>query len=122
MSEMENKKRLKSCVKVSDVEKICEMNHERRKAEEYQYTDFGQVETAEPVRNAKRKARERRRALRTAVTACMMATGGGAAFVGIGISDGHWPTIMIGLFIAVAFLLAGCRAEGMLEEGRKDYV
>lgn len=112
---------------MSDIERICEINHERRKwAEEYdwQYTDFGQVEIATEA-NDKRGGRKRQKVLRTVCTACTMAAGGGAAFVGMGIVMGHWLTVVLSTLIAAVFLLTGCRAEGMLEdcrEGRGDHV
>ena len=56
-------------------------------------------------------AAERRQAYRTTALGCAMFTGSGAAFVGIGISMGHWMTVGVGLFLAVTFLICGVRAE-----------
>lgn len=111
---------------MSDIERICEINHERRKwadeIEEEQATT-----SAAKIRNDKKleKANERAMCLRTVCTACAMLCGSGAAFAGMGIAMGHWQTVALGAVIGVVFLLTGCRAEGMLEdcrEGRGDHV
>lgn len=44
-----------------------------------------------------------------------MFTGSGAAFVGIGISMGHWLTAGVGMLVAVLFLVCGVHAERMAE-------
>jgi len=118
---------------MSDIERICEINHKRRKwAEEVEKDCGAEIATsAAPPRNDRetdchglrpRNDSNRRKCLRTACTACMMFCGGGAAFVGMGIVMGHWQTIVLGSLIAVVFLLTGCRVEGMLEEGRREHV
>ena len=101
---------------MSDIERICEINHDRRKwAEEYdQYTDCSREEIA----TASAKPRnDKRKVLRTACTACIMATGGGAAFAGMGIAMGHWQTVVLGLMIGFVFLVAGTELEGRIENG-----
>lgn len=111
---------------MSDVERICETNHDRRKwAEEYdgQYTDFGQEENAALPRNDKRVSRKRREIMRTICTACTMAAGGGAAFVGLGLANGDLLTVVVGLLVAVTFLISGTHLEDTVyREGRKEYV
>lgn len=128
MSEIESKKRLKSTRKLSDVERICEINHERRKyVEEHdQYTDFGlvQIETKEAdcnslrPRNDKRVSRKRRSVLRMVCSACDMAAGGGAAFVGLGLASGDLLTVVVGLLVAATFLISGTHLEDTLEAAR----
>ena len=129
MSEVTNKKMLKGTRRVSDVEIICAANHERRKnAEQYdgQYTDFGQEEIATVAalpRNDKRVGRKRWGVLRTACTACTMATGGAAAFVGMGLVMGDLATVVIGLLVAVTFLISGTHLEDAAYRGGcNDYV
>lgn len=66
-------------------------------------------------------AADRLQAYRTTALGCAMFTGSGAAFVGIGISMGHWMTVGVGLFLAVTFLICGVRAEetaNRMEEAR----
>lgn len=120
MSDMNNKKTLKCTRKVSDVERICEANYERRMKEGL-YTDFGKTQMEEAPKQPRKDkiaARKRRSALRTACTACTMAAGGGAAFVGMGLSMGHLLTVVVGLLVAATFLICGTRLEDHLEAGR----
>lgn len=112
---------------MSDVEKICERNHDRRKwAEEYEYADFecGEIATVATLpRNDKRSDRKRNRVLRTVCTACTMATGGAAAFVGIGLCMGHLLTVVVGSLVAATFLICGTNLEeAVYREGRNEYV
>ena len=102
---------------MSDIEMICERNHERLKwAEEYdQYADVEVVETVTPLRGP----RKRNRVLRTACTACTMATGGAAAFVGIGLCMGDLLTVVVGSLVAATFLVCGTHLEEeVYREGR----
>ena len=129
MSEVTNKKMLKGTRRVSDVEIICAANHERRKnAEQYdgQYTDVGQEEIATVAalpRNDKRVDRKRWGVLRAACTACTMATGGGAAFVGMGLCMGDLLTVVVGSLVAATFLVCGTHLESeVYREGRNEYV
>lgn len=103
---------------MSDVERICHVNNERRKwAEEYTYTDFGRVEKVEePVKP--RNDKKRRSVLRTAATFCTMVAGGGAAFVGLGCAIGSVPTVAIGVLFAFVFLIVGARLDAILEVER----
>ena len=110
-----------------DVEMICERNHERRKwAEEYEYTDVDREEIATVAalpRNDKRADRKRSKVLRTVCTACTMATGGAAAFVGIGLCMGHLLTVVVGSLVAATFLICGTNLEeAVYREGRNEYV
>ena len=121
MSDMNNTKTLKCTRKVSDVERICEANYERRMREEGLYTDFGKTPMAEAPKQPRKDkiaARKRRSVLRTACTACTMFAGGGAAFVGMGLSMGHWLTVVVGSLAAAAFLVTGVRLEDALEAMR----
>ena len=90
-----------------DVEWLCEENHNRRKwAEEVgeKRTDC-HVGPVGPPRN------DRREAVRTAVLACAMAAGGGAAFAGMGLAMGHGATIVLGILIALIFAFSGISLE-----------
>ena len=110
---------------LSDVERICKANHDRRKwAEEVEFAGVSGDRDGKrlprrrfaPPRN---DSGERRQALRAACTACMMACGGGAAFVGIGLAMGHWMTVIVGTVVAAVFLLTGTKLED-ITEGRED--
>ena len=114
MSEVTNKKTLKGTRRVSDVERICQINHERRKLAEENEIAAAPAE----LRNDKRsESSEKRTVLHTAFTACMMAAGGCATFVCIGITMGHWSTVVIGSVMAMVFLLTGARLEGRIDHG-----
>lgn len=118
MHDIQNVKTLKCSRKLSDVEQICAANHERRMKEGL-YTDYGVAEAPkQQPRKDKIAARKRRSALRTACTACTMAAGGGAAFVGMGLSMGHLLTVVVGLLVAATFLICGTRLEDTLEAAR----
>ena len=112
---------------MSDIEKICERNHERRRwAEEYE-TKQTTATPVELVRNEKKK-QQRRKELRISVMrngsmACLMASGAGAAFVGIGASMGDWQTVLVGTAVTAVFILTGTQLEwlrGEIEGGRRD--
>lgn len=109
---------------MSDIERICAVNHNRRKwAEEVEAGYDPSVSRADSSPCAgkplkRRRNDKRRNALRTAVTACMMATGGGGAFAGMGLAMGHWQTVVVGSVVAAVFLLAGTWMEDALEERR----
>ena len=104
---------------MSDVERICHVNNERRKwAEEYDYTDFGMVQKIEePVKPCKKNSK-RRNAMRAASTFCTMVAGGGAAFVGLGCAIGDLPTVAVGAISAFLFLFTGAKLEAILEVER----
>ena len=105
---------------MSDVERICEVNQERRRwAEEYHQSAELQDDTT--PRRAKRgtplyRGDKRRRAMRAGSLVCAMVSGAGAAFLGMGIAMQHQATILVGSVIAAVFLLAGSVME-MEEEG-----
>lgn len=87
---------------MSDVERICSTNHERRKwAEEYMATERA---AALPPLSRKQKAitQRRQRCFRTAALGCAMATGTGATFVGFGITAMHMPTLIVGAIVTLA--------------------
>jgi hypothetical protein len=118
------RKTLKCSRKMSDVERICHMNHERRMQETAQYTDYGiTAREAEAKLRERISARKRKNCMRTACTACMMVTGGGAAFVGMGLVMGDLATVVIGLLVAVTFLISGTHLEDAAYRGGcNDYV
>ena len=110
---------------MSDVEMLTHNNQERRRwAEEYEE----QLERISPnvvyhpaVRHCglpAPKSRRRMGVLRTACTACCMACGGGAAFMGLGLAMGHWLTVAVGAVWSAAFFITGIRLEDALEQER----
>lgn len=105
---------------MSDVERICEVNQERRRwAEEYQQS--AELQDDATPRRAKRgtplyRGDKRRRAMRAGSLVCAMVSGAGAAFLGMGIAMQHQDTIFLGAIVAAVFLLAGSAME-MEEEG-----
>ena len=100
---------------MSDVERIVNANHERvRWAEEYQQS--AELQDDATHRRAKRgsplyRGDKSRRAMRAGSLVCAMATGSGAAFLGMGISMQHQATILVGALVAAVFLLAGSAME-----------
>lgn len=111
---------------MSDVERICETNHDRRKwAEEYESKhDVSPVELVHSNEKKQKCSKELRMGvLHTGSTACLMAAGGGAAFVGMGASMGDWVTVVVGLVVAAVFILTGTQLEWLRDEikgGRRD--
>lgn len=101
---------------MSDVERICEVNQERRRwAEEYdekRCCQHGGQGSGRPTdhRNDKR-GDKMRRVMRGGSMVCAMATGSGAAFLGMGIAMQHQATILVGALVAAVFLLAGSAME-----------
>lgn len=99
---------------MSDVERICEVNHERRRwAEEYdekRCCQHGGQGSGRPT------DWERRKAYRNTALGCAMFTGGASAFVGIGLSTGRWLTVAVGLVVAALFLCCGLWSERLAEE------
>lgn len=94
---------------MSDVEKILAVNQERRRfAEE---VDAGMQPRKETNGKQSNSRTDRREAMRTACWACAMASGAGAAMLGIGIASQHMPTIILGAVVALAFLLTGWALE-----------
>ena len=90
-----------------DVEWLCEENHNRRKwAEEVEERGVEIATSPSAPRNDKD-----REAVRTAVLACAMAAGGGAAFAGMGLAMGHGATIVLGILIALIFAFSGISLE-----------
>ena len=103
---------------MSDVERITHQNQQRvRWAEEY--NDNNVVRT--PSRRYKANAQKRNRRLRSVAMGCSMFAGTGAAFVGIGLSIMHPPTIICGIIAAVAFMACGYGFE-IAAEGGEDNV
>ena len=112
---------------MSDIEMICERNHERRKwAEEYEYTDcdssVSEADSSPYAGESVRRRNDRKRwgVLRTVCTACTMATGGAAAFVGMGLCMGDLMTVVVGSLVAATFLVCGTSLEeAVYREGRR---
>ena len=97
-----------------DVEWLCEENYNRRKwAEEVEEQSVEIATSPSAPRNDKNwgSGNDRREALRTAVLACAMAAGGGAAFAGMGLAMGHGTTIALGVVIALIFAVSGISLE-----------
>lgn len=98
-----------------DVEWLCEENHNRRKwAEEVEERGVKIATSPSAPRNDKNWGSGNdnyREAVRTAVLACAMAAGGGAAFAGMGLAMGHGSTIALGILIALVFAFSGISLE-----------
>lgn len=93
---------------MSDVERIVNTNHERvRWAQEYAARDA----EAEPLVQPKKAGKKRNEAIHTAVLACAMFTGAGAAFAGLGLSSGDALTIGVGLLVMAVFIGTGVRLD-----------
>lgn len=102
---------------MSDVERICEQNHQRvRWAEEYSDAPV----LTFPSRKAREKARKLRKQMRSAAMACAMICGMAAAFVGIGIASMHLPTLIAGAIGCIVFLVSGFVFEAKAEDGEAD--
>ena len=104
---------------MSDVERICEMNHQRvRWAEEY--ADVQEPVLQFPNSRERAKARRQAKVMRTASLACAMACGMGTTFLGIGIVEMNWTALITGAIIVLVFLISGyaceIRAEGVEED------
>lgn len=100
-----------------DVEWLCEANHNRRKwaeeVEEKNCPGGRGVEIATSGHDAPPRNDKYRGAVKTAVLACAMAAGGGAAFAGMGIAMSHGATVFVGVLIAVIFGASGLKLEGL---------
>lgn len=100
-----------------DVEWICEENHNRRKwAEEVDENDCSggrDIKIAASGLDAPPRNDKYREAVKTAVLACAMTAGGGAAFAGMGIAMGHGATIFVGVLIGLVFGGFGVKLEAL---------
>ena len=104
---------------MSDVERICEQNHQRvRWAEEY--SDMKQPVLQFPNRKEREKARKLIKRMRTASMACAMACGMGTAFVGIGIADMNMASLITGGIVVLVFMVSGFVCEIKAEEAEAD--
>lgn len=104
---------------MSDVERICEQNHQRvRWAEEY--SDMQRPVLTFPSRKEREKARKLQKQMRSAAMACAMICGMAAAFVGIGIASMHLPTLIAGAIGCIVFLVSGFVFEAKAEDGGAD--
>lgn len=105
---------------MSDVERICEENHNRvRWAEEY--TDTPEPVVKFPSRRYVERARRKAKRMRAAALACAMFCGMGTTFAGIGIVELNATAIIIGGLIVLVFLLTGINCEAAAEEAT-EYV
>lgn len=103
---------------MSDVERICEQNHQRvRWAEEY--SDMKQPMLKFPNRKEREKARKLIKRMRTAALACAMACGMGTTFVGIGIADMNVASLIIGGIVVLVFMTTGFVCEVKAEEAEE---
>lgn len=102
---------------MSDVEKICKTNHERRKCAE-SYKRAARVVAAS--RKQKIMAQRRHKRLRAAALACAMITGLAAAFVGMGIACFNMPTLIAGSIAALTFLISGYTFEIMADDAAEE--
>lgn len=90
---------------MSDVERICAMNHERVKwAEEYQCPS---VSMKASVKTDKAKAKRRQECKMTALLACAAACGAGTAFLSIGIASGSLAAVLMGGITVLVFMVSG---------------
>lgn len=102
---------------MSDVEKICKTNHERRKcAESYEHA----ASVAAASRKQKIMAQRRHKRLRTAALACAMITGLSSAFIGMGIASLNMPTLIAGSIASIAFLISGYTFEIMADDAAEE--
>lgn len=95
----------------SDVERIVNANSERVKWAS-EYTDSAAHE-AKPMPKKRRRSESKFRAIRTAVLACAMFAGAGAAFVGIGLAAGDALSVGVGLLVVSVFISTGARLDGL---------
>ena len=104
---------------MSDVERICEQNHQRvRWAEEY--SDMKQPMLKFPNRKEREKARKLIKRMRTAALACAMACGMGTTFVGIGIADMNMASLITGGIVVLVFMTTGFVCEVKAEEAESN--
>ena len=104
---------------MSDVERICEQNHQRvRWAEEYK--DVQEPVLKFPNRREREKARKLVKRMRSASLACAMACGSGAAFIGISCAEGNVAGLVTGGLIVLVFLITGFCCEIKAEEAEGD--
>lgn len=100
---------------MSDVERIVNTNYERacwaREVEEQ--CREAQRAAVKPQGGRKKRSQARYRAVRQAAMACAMFSGGGAAFVGIGLATNQLLTLGLGTLVMIVFLSAGARLEAL---------
>ena len=104
---------------MSDVERICEENHNRvRWAEEY--ADTPQPVVKLPSRRYMERIRRKEKRMRVAALACAMFCGMGTTFVGIGIAELNTAAIIIGALVVLVFLITGITCESAAEEASEN--
>lgn len=95
-----------------DVEQIVNQNAERAKWA----AEVNAASSPEPCvnpRSTRKRSRKKFQAIRTAVLACAMFAGAGAAFVGIGLSSGDAVSVGVGLLVVAVFISSGARLDGL---------
>lgn len=102
---------------MSDVEKICKTNHERRRCAE---SDKHAARVVAASRKQKIMAQRRHKRLRAAALTCAMITGLAAAFVGMGIAYWNMATLISGTIAALAFLTSGYVFEIMADDAAEE--
>lgn len=102
---------------MSDVEKICKTNHERRKcAESYEHA----ASVVAASRKQKIMAQRRHKRLRAAALTCAMITGVAAAFIGMGIACMNMPVMVAAGIAALTFLATGYVFEVMADDAVEE--
>lgn len=95
-----------------DVEQIVNQNAERAKWAA-EVSAASKPEPCAERRASRKRSQKKFQALHTAVLACAMFAGAGAAFVGIGLSSGDAVSVGVGLLVVAVFISSGARLEGL---------
>lgn len=97
--------------KMDDVVQIVNQNADRAR---WAAEISAQSEPEVPAREKKPRRNESKfRAIHTAVLACAMFAGAGAAFVGIGLTAGDLLSVGVGLLVVCLFISTGARLDGL---------
>lgn len=100
---------------MSDVERIVNANFDRIQwAHEVEMVELSEREAERvelPKKAGKKRNESKFQAIHTAVLACAMFTGAGAAFAGLGLSSGDALTIGVGLLVMAVFIGTGVRLD-----------
>lgn len=107
---------------MGDVVQILERNYDLRKWEdELMAAEVQKKERKQKQLREKWLREERLRALKTCGLFCAATTGGGAAFLGIGVASGEVSTVAFGAILVIGAIIGGVFVEDMYyrEEGKK---
>lgn len=100
---------------MSDVEKICEQNHQRvRWAEEY--ADAERIENEAKEKKQRDKSMDTYRIYRAATLFSAGSAGIGLAFLCIGLCMMHFSTVVMGALMAVVFFCFCCMFDAQAEK------